>query len=79
MTNPKVRPHIHGYPEDSGSKLSEARQAARWLHEIPSDQTTPMMRLKDADYYIYEPTTLNDGTCCIPTSWFTRADLFYAK
>ncbi|KAJ7823425.1 hypothetical protein B0H14DRAFT_2597923 [Mycena olivaceomarginata] len=32
MTNPKVRPHLHFYPEDSSPKLSEARQApVRWF------------------------------------------------
>ncbi|KAK6985105.1 hypothetical protein R3P38DRAFT_2805837 [Favolaschia claudopus] len=32
MANPRVRPHLHFYPEDSGTKLSEARQAQRLLH-----------------------------------------------
>ncbi|KAK6977422.1 hypothetical protein R3P38DRAFT_3334959 [Favolaschia claudopus] len=37
MANPRVRPHLHFYPEDSGTKLSEARQAQRWLHELPDE------------------------------------------
>ncbi|KAJ7133509.1 hypothetical protein C8R44DRAFT_829315 [Mycena epipterygia] len=45
MANPKVRPHLHFYPEDSGPKLSEARQGQRWLKELPDDRTTPMVRI----------------------------------
>ncbi|KAJ7844241.1 hypothetical protein B0H14DRAFT_2585305 [Mycena olivaceomarginata] len=33
MANPNVRPHLSFYPEDSGKKLSEARQGERWLKE----------------------------------------------
>ncbi|KAF8885562.1 hypothetical protein CPB84DRAFT_1666965, partial [Gymnopilus junonius] len=60
MANPEVRPHLWTYPEDAGPNLSEARQASRWLHEIRPEDTTPMIRLKDIDYYIFEPTMLTD-------------------
>ncbi|KAK7007081.1 hypothetical protein R3P38DRAFT_3325555 [Favolaschia claudopus] len=67
MANPRVRPHLHFYPEDSGEKLSEARQGERWLHEIPDEQTTPMVRISTHDYYIYEPAMLDSaaGEFCI--------------
>ncbi|KAJ8521961.1 hypothetical protein ONZ45_g1372 [Pleurotus djamor] len=55
MANPQVRPHLSFYPEDSGKRLSEARQASRWLHDAPDDQLTPMIRLGSQDYFIYEP------------------------
>ncbi|KAE9383713.1 hypothetical protein BT96DRAFT_772206, partial [Gymnopus androsaceus JB14] len=61
MANPEVRPKLHFYPEDSGEHLSEARQAERWLHEAPDDLLTPMARIRDQDYYIYEPAMLSDG------------------
>ncbi|KAJ7886066.1 hypothetical protein B0H13DRAFT_2535282 [Mycena leptocephala] len=67
MANPNVRPHLSFYPEDSGPKLSEARQGERWLKELPDTQTTPM------------PAMLRDGTCCIPTRWFTKDDQFFAN
>ncbi|KAJ7498183.1 hypothetical protein B0H11DRAFT_2383263 [Mycena galericulata] len=54
MCNPKVRPHLDFYPEDSGK---------RWLEEIPGNQTTPMARIGTTDYFIYEPAMLTDGTC----------------
>lgn len=79
MSNPKVRPHLSFYPEDSGPKLYEARQGQRWLHELPDNQTTPMVRISGSDYFTYEPAMLRDGTCCIPTRWFLRGGVVYAK
>lgn len=79
MANPKVRPHLHFYPEDAGVKLSEARQGSRWLHELLPEQTTPMVRIGQQDYYIHEPAMLRDGTCCMPIRWFQRGNAMYAK
>ncbi|KAJ7923558.1 hypothetical protein B0H13DRAFT_1707124 [Mycena leptocephala] len=79
MANPNVRPHLSFYPEDSGPKLSEARQGERWLKELPDTQTTPMVRIADKDFFIHEPAMLRDGTCCIPTRWFTKDDQFFAN
>ncbi|KAL1674996.1 hypothetical protein EV122DRAFT_219370 [Schizophyllum commune] len=74
MSNPLVRPHLHFYPEDSGVALSEARQADRWLHELPGELTTPVARINDTDYFIYEPAMLRSGEFCMPFRWFTRKD-----
>lgn len=74
MSNPKVRPNLFFYPEDTGEYLEEARQASHWLHELPFDEATPMIRLHSSDYYILEPTMLNDGGFCIPYRWFTRPE-----
>jgi hypothetical protein len=79
MANPKVCPSLHFYPEDSGQTLEEARQASRWFHELRPEETTPMIRVKNADYYIFEPTMLADGSVYLPTRWFTRGDTFFAK
>ncbi|KAK6997382.1 hypothetical protein R3P38DRAFT_3416225 [Favolaschia claudopus] len=81
MANPRVRPHLHFYPEDSGEKLSEARQGERWLHELPDEQTTPMVRISAQDYYIYEPAMLDsaEGEFCVPIRWFSRGGEFFAK
>ncbi|CAK5282232.1 unnamed protein product [Mycena citricolor] len=84
MANPKVRPNLSFYPEDSGKKISEARQAARWLHEMPDDQLTPMHRIKNHDYYIYEPamaTSSIDGSVqhVVPVRWFSREGSIHAK
>ncbi|KIN99174.1 hypothetical protein M404DRAFT_817873 [Pisolithus tinctorius Marx 270] len=50
MGNPRVRPHIHHYPEDTGGRLDQPWQAARWLHEIdpaPRQQTHSLQSLPD--------------------------------
>ncbi|KAJ7688026.1 hypothetical protein B0H17DRAFT_938745 [Mycena rosella] len=79
MSNPKVRPHLEFYPEDSGSLLEEARQGKRWLEEIPSDQITPMARIGTQDYFIHEPAMLTDGTFRMPFRWFLRGKTLFAK
>lgn len=84
MANPLVRPHLYFYPERSiGRSLSEARQAERWLSELPDDQLTPMARFRDGDYFVHEPAMLTDGRFCMPVRWFTKAEtgphLLYAK
>jgi hypothetical protein len=79
MANPKVRPHLYFYPEDSYPRLEEARQGIRWLHELPADQTTPMARIDENDYFIYEPTLLRSGQCCIPVQYFMRDGALFAK
>lgn len=74
MANPKVRPYLHFYPEDTrGRLLAEARQAARWVHEVADEVLTPMIRLPSGqDYYIHEPAMLDSGEVCLPVRWFTR-------
>ena len=83
LGNPRVRRNLHFYPEDAGPVLCEARQGYHWLHDMPSDQTTPMIRCFSGDYYIYEPALLTNGKCCILIRWFIRKgkgqDVFYAK
>ncbi|KAL1708926.1 hypothetical protein EV121DRAFT_276854 [Schizophyllum commune] len=54
------------------AQLSEARQADRWLHELPADLTTPVARIGGNDYFILEPAMLRTGECCMPVRWFTR-------
>ncbi|KAH9482828.1 hypothetical protein JR316_0004928 [Psilocybe cubensis] len=78
MSNPKVRPYLSFFPEDTGKSIQEARQAAKWLHEIIPERTTPMIRLHNADYYIFEPTMLKDGSCVIPYRWYVKSGHMYA-
>lgn len=84
MANPRIRPLLHFYPEDTrGRHLTEARQAERWLHEVPNNMLTPMLRLGARDFYIYEPVMLRDGGVCMPVRWFSRMEagshVWYAK
>lgn len=43
MANPHVHPHLALYPKDAGLELEHAHQAEKWLHELPDDETTPML------------------------------------
>ncbi|KAK1226230.1 hypothetical protein PQX77_010812 [Marasmius sp. AFHP31] len=76
MSNPLVRPNLHFYPESTDNKISEARQGARWLTELPDEDLTPMVRVyrgeEVKDYYIFEPAMLRNGKICMPHRWFTR-------
>ncbi|KAG8911181.1 hypothetical protein FRC02_006744 [Tulasnella sp. 418] len=80
MSNPRVRPHLNFYPEDAGSRLSEAWQSAKWLHKLDASLLTPMIRVSTSgtplDYYVNEPTLLNNGKACIPHRWFMRNQQF---
>ncbi|KDQ25284.1 hypothetical protein PLEOSDRAFT_1027446, partial [Pleurotus ostreatus PC15] len=82
MANPRVRPQLHFYPEDSHPRLEECWQADRWLKEIDPTLTTPMIRKNSHDFYILEPTKMMSGDIIIPERWFTRVlngqEQFYA-
>ncbi|PBK90657.1 hypothetical protein ARMGADRAFT_866159, partial [Armillaria gallica] len=83
MANPRVRPNLHFYPEQSGQHLSEACQATRWLEEIPDDLASPMARLGGDDYYVFEPAMLyqHKESYCILRRWYTieGSKQMYAK
>lgn len=38
-----------------------------------------MARIAGRDYFIFEPTMLRDGSCCIPIWWFTRGKILLAQ
>lgn len=79
MANPRVRPDLHFYPEDTGKKLSQAWQAKHWLKDMDKEHLTPMVRLHNQDFFIFEPALLASGRACMPTQWFTRNGDLYAK
>ncbi|KAJ6580335.1 hypothetical protein B0H10DRAFT_2179659 [Mycena sp. CBHHK59/15] len=78
FANPLVRPHLHLYPEDSGKRLEEARQGAKWKDEVDGNLSAPMARAENGkDYFVEEPALANiddDGTIgpVMPMRWFTR-------
>lgn len=84
MSNPRVRPHLHFYPEDCGTlPLAKVRQAKHWLEELPNNLLTLMACIWDWDYYIHEPAMLVNTMVCMPFRWFTRFEchrqVLYAK
>jgi hypothetical protein len=79
MANPQVRPHLHFLPEDSGSHLEEARQAARWLHELSPELTTPCVAIRAQQFYTFEPTLLTGNRVIVPVRWFTSKGRIHAQ
>jgi hypothetical protein len=79
MANPTVCKNLHFFPEDMGPSLSQAWQARRWLSELDSELTTPMIRAHNQDFYINEPTLLHDGSVVMPIRWFKREKLIFAQ
>ncbi|KAJ3841467.1 hypothetical protein F5878DRAFT_610142 [Lentinula raphanica] len=80
MSNPRIRPHLHFLPEDSGNSLAEAYQAERWLKEQDPELLTPVHHAAGQDFFSLEPALLSDGkTICMPSRWFRRKNKVYAK
>ncbi|KAJ7246761.1 hypothetical protein C8J57DRAFT_726125 [Mycena rebaudengoi] len=78
FANPLVRPYLHLYPEDSGIRLEEARQATKWKEEVDGNVSAPMARSANGkDCYVEEPAMANlDGHGNIgpvmPMRWLMR-------
>ncbi|KAG2354321.1 hypothetical protein BDR07DRAFT_1548776 [Suillus spraguei] len=69
FANPLVRSVLEVYPEDSGPKLEEIRQARCWLEEHDARLLTPMYCVEGRiarDFYTDEPTLLKNGMLCMP-------------
>lgn len=85
FANPLIRPLLPFYPEDSGNKLEEARQATRWKNEVDPNLGGPMAReANGTDYFIEEPCFANLDDLgnigpVMPVRWFTRNGSIYAK
>ncbi|KAJ3916301.1 hypothetical protein F5877DRAFT_91854 [Lentinula edodes] len=72
MGNPKIRPHIRHYPEDSGQHVEHAWQADAW-RTLDPDLSSPMVRVGGQDFFIHELAKLDDGTYVILFHWLTRS------
>ena len=79
MANPRVCPYLEVLPECANGYVAHAYQAARWLHELDPDLTTPLIRQNRPDYFIFEPAIYKSDTCCIPCRWFKREGAIYAN
>ncbi|KAJ3920045.1 hypothetical protein F5877DRAFT_89667 [Lentinula edodes] len=64
MGNPKIRPHIHHYPEDSGQHVEHAWQADAW-RTLDPDLSSPMVCVGGQDFFIHELAKLDNGTYTI--------------
>ncbi|KAK7438400.1 hypothetical protein VKT23_018013 [Stygiomarasmius scandens] len=69
MSNPRVREKLSFYPQNAQGKVDSAKNALRWLQELDPELTTPMIRVQNQDFYLFEPCRLTDGRYCIPYRW----------
>ncbi|KAJ3989861.1 hypothetical protein F5890DRAFT_1561385 [Lentinula detonsa] len=74
MANPIVRPKLSFYPEATNGRIDSAKNAFRWLHELDPNLTTPMIRVGNEDFYLFEPCRLRSRVYCIPYRWIERVD-----
>ncbi|KZT33465.1 hypothetical protein SISSUDRAFT_955499, partial [Sistotremastrum suecicum HHB10207 ss-3] len=72
MGNPKVRPWLHFYPEDTRGGISEAWHGQKWRNDLDAEYLTPMIRVQREDYYVMEPTMLSGNRMCMPTKWYRK-------
>ncbi|KAG2126564.1 uncharacterized protein EDB93DRAFT_1243814 [Suillus bovinus] len=70
MMNPRVRPLLHFYPKDT---------AKCWLEELDPELLTPVIRLHNQDFFIFEPALLSSSQACIPFRWFVCGGKMYTK
>ncbi|KAJ7181855.1 hypothetical protein C8R46DRAFT_1313390 [Mycena filopes] len=78
FANPLIRPKLHLYPEDTGKRLGEARQAAKWRVEVDGNISGPMARGNGGkDYYVEEVCfarldVVGNVGPVMPMRWFVR-------
>ena len=78
MANPRVRPHLHFYPEDAGRSMSEYWHAKHWHESADPDLVTPLATINGCPFFVYEPCLLTNGLAIIPYRWFVRGKLIMA-
>lgn len=79
FANSHVRNKLHVIPEDSGPRISEVREAKRWLSELDPELTTPWMGIGKQDFYTFEPALATGDRFCVPVQWFEREKEVFAK
>ena len=79
MANPRVRPFLHFYPEDTGKTISEYWHAKHWHEDTDPSLVTPMVATKSGHFFIYEPTILANNSVVMPYRWFLRDGSIMAR
>jgi hypothetical protein len=72
MANPRVRPHLHFYPEDAGKTVNEYWHARHWHESADPTLVTPMAVINNNLFFVYEPAIHTNGCVVIPYRWFLR-------
>lgn len=79
MANPRVRPHLHFYPEDAGKTVNEYWHARHWHESADPTLVTPMAVVNNNHFFVHEPAILTDGRAVIPYRWFLRGTSINAR
>jgi hypothetical protein len=72
MANPRIRPHLHFYPEDAGDTVNEYWHARHWHEVADPSLVTPMAVVNNIRFFVYEPIILTNGRVVLPHRWFLR-------
>ena len=68
--HPPTRAKLHSLPELTENSVKEVWQAEKWLYDVPNEILTPMVRVRDKDFYIHELLYCTSGTWFIPQRFF---------
>jgi hypothetical protein len=79
MANPRVRPHLHFYPEDAGESVNEYWHARHWHEVADPSLVTPMVVVNNTHFFVYEPIMLFNSRVVIPYRWFLRGGSITAR
>jgi len=60
------------YPCDGGTRMSQAREGMKMLHDLPSDCATPTVRVDNKIYFTGELLQRASGRYFIPERFFAR-------
>ncbi|KZS93974.1 hypothetical protein SISNIDRAFT_387475, partial [Sistotremastrum niveocremeum HHB9708] len=72
FANPCVRPHMRFYPEEGSPTVEEPWHGEKWRKRLPPEFATPMIRVRNKDFYVHEPLMLHSGEVVMAIRWFTK-------
>ena len=76
---PDIRPFIHAYPElRPDHSVHEVWHARKWLYDVSDHLLTPMVRIKNKDFYVNELVYCTNHTYFIPTRFYKKNDELWA-
>ncbi|KAH9045528.1 hypothetical protein EDB85DRAFT_1852863, partial [Lactarius pseudohatsudake] len=78
MANPRVRPHLRFYPEDTGGQVSEYWHGRHWGQDANPMHVTPMAVIGSQQFWTFEPCVLKTGAIVMPSRWFIRNRVIHA-
>jgi hypothetical protein len=78
MANPRVRPHLRFYLEDTGKHVSEYWHACHWHQDANPMQLMPVAVIGSQQFWTFEPCVLKTGAIVMPSCWFICDNVMHA-